>query len=107
MRYIYLTGLSVCLMLFTYDATASKKTEEIANTYYKSAIELPGSASLEEVFESFARSAELGNPAVSISRYFECHGRYHSRLPTKLQASLHRGVVRPASALKDRPAAGS
>lgn len=43
-------------------ASASKKDEDIANTYYKNAIELAGTARLEEVFELYARSAELGNP---------------------------------------------
>jgi TPR repeat protein len=41
---------------------ASKKDEEIANRYYQSAIELSPTARLEEVFELYARSAELGNP---------------------------------------------
>ena len=43
-------------------ASASKKDEEIANTYYKNAIELAATARLEEVFNLYARSAELGNP---------------------------------------------
>lgn len=35
---------------------------ETADRYYESAIQLNGAASLEKVFELYARSAELGNP---------------------------------------------
>jgi TPR repeat protein len=57
----YILTLSFCLVLFTSDCYSLSKTDKIANTYYKNAIELPLSASLEEVFELYARSAELGN----------------------------------------------
>jgi TPR repeat protein len=50
-----------CLIFFANTGFPSNKTEEIADDYYRSAIKLPGSANLEEVFDLYARSAELGN----------------------------------------------
>ena len=52
----------IFILLATNGLYASKKDEEIANQYYQDAIEKAGTASLEEVFTLYARSAELGNP---------------------------------------------
>ncbi len=52
---------SFCLIFFINTGFSSNKTKEIADDYYNSAIKLPGSAGLEEVFDLYARSAELGN----------------------------------------------
>ena len=46
-----------CLVFFANPGFATRK----ADFYYRSAIELLGTANLEEVFELYARSAELGN----------------------------------------------
>jgi TPR repeat protein len=61
MNRAYLLIFSFCLIFFVNTGFPSKKTEEIADDYYKSAIESPRSANLEEVFDLYARSAELGN----------------------------------------------
>jgi len=62
MNRAYFLIFTFCLIFFVNTGFPSKKTEEIADDYYKSAIKLPGSTGLEEVFELYARSAELGNP---------------------------------------------
>lgn len=50
-----------CLVFLSNTSFSAKKTAEIADDYYKSAIEMPRSAHLIEIFEKYARSAELGN----------------------------------------------
>jgi TPR repeat protein len=61
MNKVCLLIFSFCLIFFVNSGFPSKKTEEIADDYYKSAIESPRSAHLEDVFDLYARSAELGN----------------------------------------------
>jgi len=53
--------LTSCIVLFATAGFPAKKSKEIADDYYKSAIQMPRSANLEEIFEKYARSAELGN----------------------------------------------
>lgn len=48
-------------MFFVSTGFSKKNSTEIADDYYKSAIQMPRSANLVEVFEKYARSAELGN----------------------------------------------
>jgi hypothetical protein len=62
MRKRYLFILTSCFLSF---ANAGFATEK-ADMFYANAIRLHGSASLEEVFRLYARSAELGHP---VSQY--------------------------------------
>jgi TPR repeat protein len=60
----YFLILAACLVFFALDffinpAFATGKTK--ADMYYQNAIQLHGAAMLEEVFEQYARSAELGH----------------------------------------------
>lgn len=61
-RTIVLTFLTAIVVLTSTQSIASKKEEDTANIFYKNAIEIQGTARLEEVFTLYARSAELGNP---------------------------------------------
>lgn len=61
MHKAYLSVFSICLIFFVNTGFPASKSDEIADDYYKRAIQLPRSADLEEVFEKYARSAELGN----------------------------------------------
>lgn len=61
MNRAHLSVFSFCLIFFVNSGFSAKNTEEIADDYYNSAINSPRSANLEEVFELYARSAELGN----------------------------------------------
>ena len=67
MRYILYLVLALSLVLAATNGFAAKKIKgptdkDIADHYYQSAIELQAYSRLEEVFELYARSAELGNP---------------------------------------------
>ena len=53
--------LTFCLVFFVNTGVSAKQSTEIADDYYRSAIQMPRSANLVDVFEKYARSAELGN----------------------------------------------
>ncbi len=50
------------LVLSASNGLAARKDKEIADSYYQDAIESQGTSRLEDVFQLYARSAELGNP---------------------------------------------
>ncbi len=50
------------LVLSASTGLAARKDKEIADSYYQDAIESQGTSRLEDVFQLYARSAELGNP---------------------------------------------
>ena len=62
MRYYFHLILAFSLVFAATKAVASNKEKEIADSYYQNAIEMQGLSRLEDVFELYARSAELGNP---------------------------------------------
>lgn len=62
MKRLFHLALVLPLILFAGTGLASQKDKETAESYYQKAIRLQGSSRLEEIFELYARSAELGNP---------------------------------------------
>lgn len=54
--------LAFILVLSASNGLAARKDKEIADSYYQDAIESQGTSRLEDVFQLYARSAELGNP---------------------------------------------
>lgn len=62
MRHFFYLILTFLIAFTATKAVAFKNNKETADSYYQNAIELRGSARLEDVFELYARSAELGHP---------------------------------------------
>ena len=57
----YFITLIICLLFFVTTGFTAEKVNKKADLHYQNAIQLHGAEMLEEVFEQYARSAELGH----------------------------------------------